>query len=994
MAEPFSAAVTPPFVGRFPELAALEGALDEAADGRGSLFLVSGEPGIGKSRLTDEAAARARERGFVVLWGRCWEAGGAPPYWPWVQSIRGYLRDRHPGALAEELGPGAADIARIMPEIGEMLPGLPLPIEGDPESVRFRLFDSTAAFLRRAATQRPVLLVLDDVHAADVPSLLMLRFLGGEIGSARLVLLAVYRDTDLQPGHPLLEAAAELARLSWARRIPLRGLDEGDVARLIEEGAGTVPLTSLVSTLHRETEGNPLFVGEVVRLLATEDRLSGRLDAEAWSALVAKGLRAVIRMRLARLSTPSRSVLTVASVFGREFNIDSLVHATGTARDELLRVLDEAARARVIAEVPGSVGRMRFSHALVGEALYDDLGPAERIRLHQVVGEALERTYGPNLESHLGELAHHFVRAAPGGVAERAVEFARRAGERAATILAYEEAVRLYGLALEALSLTGVPNEAARCNLLLSLGDVQARAGEAEQAKRSFLGAAEIAREHSMAEHLARAALGYGGRFVWEAARGDSNLETLLEDALAALGETDSELRVRVLARLAGGPRWDRFERDPRDRLSGEAVEMARRLGDPSALAWALDGRYAAVWWPENLDERVTLATELVRVSREAGDKERELQGHHYLCLCLLERGDMGGVREELEAKARLAEELRQPAQLWYLEAVRATLATLQGAFPQAEQLVERTFILGQRAERAMAVIYRAIGLYMLRREQGRLHEVEDAIRRGIRDFPTYFVLRCALAQLCTEIEREAEAREIFEALSRGDFGRLARNDEWLFSMCLLAEVAEHIGDSGRAATLYELLLPFERRTAVAAPEGCTGSIARNLGILAMAMGRWDAAERHFDDAVRMNEGMGARPWAAHTRFAYGRMLLSRADDGQRARAITLLSEALGAARDLGMVTLERGCADLLAAEGIEVKEAGRRITRTFMFTDIGAQPTSSERSGTRPGIAFAAGTTARSGSCSASMTVLRWITPAMGSSWRSRVRRRRCGAP
>ena len=449
------------FVGREAELAELHLGVDEAIAGRGSLFLLVGEPGIGKTRLAEELVRRARSRGACVLVGRCWEAGGAPAFWPWVQSLRSYVEQSEPDALRAQLAAGAADVAQIMPELRELFPDLPEP-SLEAEGARFRLFDATARFLKSAAAARPLVLVLDDLHAADEPSLLLLRFIAGEVGGSRMLIVGTYRNVDPTVRDPLASTLAELAREQVTRRIALGGLTEADVARFVELDAGAIPVPGLIAALHAETEGNPLFLGEVVRLLAAEGRLA-EVDARTlWTLGIPQGVREVIGRRLGRLSAECIRVLTLASVLGRDFGLDALSTLSKLSGDELLDVLDEAVAARVVSAVPEAHGRLRFAHALIRETLYDGLTTPRRVQLHRRAGEALEAFYGANPEPHLAELAYHFFEAAPGGDVAKALGYAQRAGESAVKVLAYEEAARLFELALQALDLTQPvdPNDA------------------------------------------------------------------------------------------------------------------------------------------------------------------------------------------------------------------------------------------------------------------------------------------------------------------------------------------------------------------------------------------------------------------------------------------------------------------------------------------------------------------------------------------------------
>ena len=538
--------------------------------GAGGCCLIGGEPGIGKSRLADELVARARARGALVLVGRCWEAGGAPAYWPWMQSLRSYVRETDTATLRSQLEVGAVEVGRLVPELRVRLPDLGEPPSLETEGARFRLFDATSEFLRRACERRPIVLVLDDLHAADVPSLLLLRFLARELGSIRMLVLAAYRDVDPRPGQALAELLAALVREPVTRRVSLGGLSKGEAADYVDLTAPEIASAQLVAALHEETEGNPLFVGEIVRLLATEGVETGS-TAEVRRA-VPRSLRDVIARRLTHLSDECNRVLVLASVLGREFALAPLAHMSGVSEDELLELADEAIADRVLSDLPAGAGRLRFAHVLIRDTLYDGLTGARRVRLHRQAVQALETLYGGEPGPHLSELAHH---AMAGSTFEQAVAYARRAGDRELALLAYEESARDYELALRAHDLADDRDEGVRCELLLSLGDAQSRAGDDAAAKRAFLDAAGLAQRRRLPRELARAALGYGGRIV--SGRGDERLVPLLEAGLAALSDDDVELRARLLARLAGALGDERW-RDRRD----TAEQASRRARAPN----------------------------------------------------------------------------------------------------------------------------------------------------------------------------------------------------------------------------------------------------------------------------------------------------------------------------------------------------------------------------------------------------------------------------
>ena len=885
------------FVGREREFAELVAGLDDVFKSRGRLFLLEGEPGIGKSRLAEELIAHARARGARVLVGRCWEAGGAPAYWPWVQSLRPYLRDTGVERLRFQLGEGAADVSRLLPELRDRLTDLAPAPAIESEGARFRMFDSLAAFLMRVAAAQPLVVVLDDLHAADEPSLLLLRFVARELGESRVLIVGAYRDVEPTIADPLATTLIELAREPVARTLVLGGLAAGDVERFIELAAPGSVAAGLGPAVHAETEGNPLFVGEIVQLLATQRRLGESATAPLE---IPQSVREVIGRRLSHLSDECNRLLTLASVLGREFGINALAGAGGLERDAILALLDEAIEARVVSEVPGAIGRLRFAHALIRDAAYHRVTRSRRVQLHRRVGETLETLYSSNLEAHLAELAHHFLESAGSAGSEKAIDYARRAGFRAVGLLAYEEAARLYQMALAALEADGAAPTPLRCELLLALAEAQSRAGDAPAAKSSFLRAAELARAADLPEMLARAAAGYGGRILWTHAAADERLVPLLEDALSGLGEEHGLLRVQLLSRLAAALRHAP-SRERRERISEEALRIARRIGDPATLAYAHAATAAALVAPHNARARLAEGDKIVSLAAGARDRERLFDGHDHSYWAAWEIGDPDRRAAELAAMARVANELRQPAQLWALAAAQATVALSQGRFAEAAELIERAAAVGGRALPWSAEATRRLQLFMLRREHGRLDGFEREIRDNAHQFPSPLMHGAVLARVYASTQHTEAAAALLHELARSDLSDWHVDEEWLASICLLAETCAILDDAGPAGPLYELLMPFGSQNAVALPELAFDSVSRPLGILATLQGRFVDAGRHFQEALRMNERMGARPSVAHTHEDHARMLLRRSAHGDRTHADELLSRAQATYRELGM---------------------------------------------------------------------------------------------
>ena len=479
-----------PFIGREQELADLAAPVEDAVTGRGSLILLTGEPGIGKTRLISELGQRAAKRGVRVVSGRCWEEGGAPPYWPWMQVVRsiGGDLDRLMAWAAAPWG-GSRGSRGVVPE------------------GRIRLFDAIGRFLGEASAQRPILVTLDDIHAADEPSLLMLRFLSDALAEASVLFLASYREREPRV-RELGEVFAELARVG--RRVPLRGLPPAGVEAYITNVTGSVPTRQVVARLHEITAGNPFFVGEIVRMLAAEDTPK-RLDEAIQDPFqhIPEEVRTLIRRRVASLEREAVDVLRAAAVIGREFDLHLLQRTSRLTPARLLGVLREADAGGVITALPPAGHRYSFTHELVRETLYDDLPPVRRMELHHEVARLVETAYGDDLDPHLSEIARHFYLAAPLADAGIALKYVMRAGDRASALLAYEEAVIHYQRAVELHTVVGERSGESRTELQLRLADAQWRSGDSAEARTTFKAAIESGRRLGNGELLAQAALGY-----------------------------------------------------------------------------------------------------------------------------------------------------------------------------------------------------------------------------------------------------------------------------------------------------------------------------------------------------------------------------------------------------------------------------------------------------------------------------------------------------
>lgn len=859
-----SHALSPKFVGRTRELGEIRAALRRLPDGIGQTLLVHGEPGIGKTSLSTELTQIAAADGVRAFWGRCSEDGGAPAYWPWLQILRalgtagteedGWTEtlDRLAAQRHVELEPGGASIS---------------------QEARFALYERIAELVAAAATETPTLLIVDDLHAADLASLMVLRAVAARTRVAPLLVIGNYREIELQRDVQRQRVVAEIAR--YGTRIPLAGLSPDEVVELIGGRTADPVGATLGQDLHRRTDGNPLFVGELLRLVEARGQ-SGLTGTE-----VAQGIRDVIVERLQPLSGPCQNLLSMASVLGYEIETRTLAAMMSSDLETILPLVAEAERGGMLRTSPERMGRLRFHHMLTRDSLYQGLPSHERALAHRAAAEAIEALHRTDPAPVLPELAHHYALAASVGVADRAVAFSRRAGESAMGQWAYEEAAEHFERALEALALVAEPTTEERGELMIALAAAWQAAAD-DRAQPLLQETAELARRYILAGEASGAIL-FSRAVIGLCDRGlgtpehvpDERREALLSEALGYVDTHQRGIRAHLLALLAMERAGDAS--DPScEQMTADAVDLARELGDPSILAIALCARHFVLWRRHRIRERIGVTDEILTVAQAIRNKELEQLGRSWHMLDMMVVGRAGDAEAELQRYSADAERLRQPRFTWGAESFRAILALWRGQWREAIAFAISALELGVRIGDSTARTTPGIQRFFALRELGEVGDDEGTIRFAMAQFPASPTPRTLLAALLVDTGRLDEARLEFEVLAAEDFQNLTREFR-IGVLPLLAEVCGELGDAKRAALLFEHVAPLAQLNLPAGLTAFFGSGARYTGILAGAMGRRDLARQHLATAIVHNMRMGSQPWLAWSQFDLARMML---DDG------------------------------------------------------------------------------------------------------------------
>lgn len=858
------------FVGRRHEIERIEAVFDSLEDRRGNLIMVDGDAGIGKTRLAQQVALEAGSRGIEVLWGRSREDGGGPAYGPWTEIMRTHAGRLGIERMRHEAGIDLEALSDLLPELSPAR----LEAAAPPTSAAARSLQVAALerLLHRAVEFRSLLLVVEDIHIADDASHYLFQRLAEMVTEQSIVILATYRGAEVSHSSAIGETILRWARIAPNRcEVQLRGFTREETHEFVRECTDRDLSDADVDQLHQRCDGGPLFLQEMIRHQAT-----------ASDRQLPETLRLLMRFRTADLEHHAHRALSLASVIGREFRPVDLAHALEKNESDVVSWLGEAEGRRLI-EASGRPGNeFRFTHALIREALYDELRSDEKRELHGRVGKTIEALYGSTDYPPLDDLARHFAEA---GFGDRAIRYSVAAGKQARAHLAFERAVSSFRRALRVLASMPPLDQAHECRLLLELGDVLHRTGKSDEAMESVRRAIDVARHIGDSETFARGACTLA---LWR----DDNIGivpieriALLEEALELLPRKDSAVRARTLTGLSADLYWsDEFERSAA--LSREAVEVARRVGDPAAKFVALYQRYDMLFGPEHGDQIEEINAEVLALARELNDPEYEFLAYGRIYERNLTIAKPSRVDRALDQCAKIADRLRQPSYNETVETMRAARDLWQGNLSASTARLPEAREAALDDNAAIASIALIPHLFLVLRMRGRLDDLEPIARAGVEMFPGLYALRCALALFCALTDRRDEAQALLAELARDDFADLRRDVNHAINLAVLAETVARVDDRELARSLIPQVQPYAGCHMITGVYMSLGAADRYLGLLATTMRDFDTATRHFDDAHRIEKRMRARPWLMWGERDHARMLMLRDSgvDGREAR--------------------------------------------------------------------------------------------------------------
>ena len=905
------------FFGREAELEVLVATATEAeSDRRPHLVLVAGEPGMGKTTTACHAAREFNSQGATVLFGRC-DDGLATPFRPWIEALGHAVNNLPIADLAAHVDAHGALLAQWVAALLTRTGRAADPTSADSDHDRFKLFQAAVDLLERAAHDRLVVLVLDDLHWADSATLQLLRHLVTTEVHAPIAIFATYRDSDLVRGDQLTSFLADLRREPNITRLDLSGLDDIDVLALMEAVAGHEldgSAASFAHALRYETEGNPFFTGEVLLHLSSTGAivldegghfgLSGPIAELGLPASV----RDVVGRRVDRLGEQTVGILSIASVIGEQFDLDLLVGLTDIDEDAVLEILDAACVASLISEDDEMIGRFRFLHGLVQQTLYQDLSATRRQRMHRRVAEALEALIGTD-GAQPAALATHLLAGTKPVDAEKAIRYTRAAGDAAIEAHFPEEAVKWFGTALDLHLACSDGDDTLHADILLELGTAQRRAGRPEH-RETLLAAAHTAEKLGDVERLVVAALSCARRDILLAPE-DPEILAVVHTALEAVGDSDDAARVRLLATLA--KITDQSDVEARRTFATEAVALAESTQNDELLIDALVTTYGSDCGPSTHDRRLEDTETSFTLAMARNDPSERLECCFTRMHVVTEAGEFDEFTDLLAYSYRLAKVIDNPSS--HAEVLRRqtawTLFTGDTELAEAliDELFQRTTALGDPT----AALGFAQRMFVVRQMKGKWAEGAEPYLDACRRHPEATDARAWAAHMLAEIGRPDEALPLFP-LDAAAIDALPQDITFTSAMAAAAETAVSLADTASAADLYKRLKPIAHLFPCS-PVTTIGCLAEPVARLAVLLGRNEEAVDHFRRAVEANGRAGARFWTARSQLDLAEVLAQRRTPGEDAECTELVTDALTTARECeftGLVTRAGTVADFV----------------------------------------------------------------------------------
>ena len=909
-------------LGREVEIGLLADAFKRVAAGEGrEIILISGEAGLGKTSLVAEAARMAYQAGACVLFGHS-EEDMASPYQVFAEALGHYLANVDDERLLRHVGAHGAELMRLVPSLGSRIADLPNPKATDSDTERYLLFTAVVGLLVQASADDPIVLVFDDLQWADSGSLRLLRHLAAAELPMRVLVLATFRDGELQTANELRDTVGSLWRQRAVSRMELEGLNDGDVLSYMEAAAGHKLDDSgvaLAQAVHRETDGNPFFLSEVLRYLAETGAIyqdaEGRwATTEPLSPLaLPDSVREVVGGRVARLGDRAERTLSVAAVIGRNFDFDLLARATRFPEEELLEILEAATAAALVREVAGPPGYYIFAHALIRHTIYEEIGLTRRARFHKQVAEALEDICGNRPGSRVGELARHWLNAADGVASERAIRYARQAGDAALSALAPEEALRYFAQATELSKRFDDQDPVLTLDLAIGLGTAQRQTGDPAY-RETLLEAAHLAAELGDTERLVAAALANNRGFYSAVGATDTEKVEVLEVALRELPDDVPE-RALVLATLcseiAHGSPMAR-----RQALAEEAEAIVKGSNDDTTCVRVLNHLYVPLQVPHLLDPALARTTDALVRAERLGDPALLYWAAMWRYETASRSGDIAELDRCLDIHGAMAAQLDQPMFIWGHRFLQAQRAFIAGDTDRAEQLATEALEIGTESGQPDAAIIYGTQLIMVRGQRGTMNELIPLIEQMATNAPEIspWMFGSLLAKAHVEVDRVAEARAQLEAFAAAGFD-LQLDQVWLSGMVDYADAAVECGDPTYAEPLFERLAPWHAQLPSTGASALP-PVSHYLGGLAGVLGHFDEADAYFSQSAAMSQRMGAKFFAARTDLWWGNLLERRGHPGDRDKATALLTRAQQAAQEFGYGNVERRATEALATLG------------------------------------------------------------------------------